>query len=147
MARARGNHRTQTQLLRLLREPTGINMAQLLAYIMAGAAGLLAAVGGAPTFVQGTIGPVLSVAVGSVLALGGIIGAVAIIFGHWWLERIALLITGLGWVLLLPAALFFAFSGRSTSGIWLVVALVIVALSDCFKRYKRIDWAYLDPTK
>jgi hypothetical protein len=54
---------------------------------------------------------------------------------------------GLGWVLLLPAALFFALAGRGSSGIWLVVALVITALSDVFKRYRRIDWAYLDPAR
>lgn len=133
--------------LRLLGEPFAINAAQVAGYIMAGSAGLLAAVGAAPVFLTGAVGPVLSVAVGTVLVIGGAVGAFSVLAGHWWLERIALLITGLGWLLLLPAALWFALSGRSSSGIWLVVALVIVALSDCFKRYKRIDWAYLDPSR
>jgi hypothetical protein len=124
-----------------------INVAQVLAYSMAGMAGLLAAIGAAPSFVTGSIGPLLSVGVGTVLAVGGIVGTVALLMGHWWLERIALLVTGLGWVLLLPAAIYFAASPRSSSGIWLVVALLIVALADCFKQYKRIDWAYLDPTR
>jgi hypothetical protein len=114
---------------------------------MAGGAGLLAAVGSAPVFLTGSIGPLLSVLVGGVLVVGGIVGAVAVVAGHWWLERVALLVVGLGWVMLLPAALFFAVAGRGSSGIWLVVALVITALSDVFKRYKRVDWAYLDPTR
>lgn len=135
------------KIRRWLREPAAINAAQVIAYVMAGAAGLLAASGGIPNILTLTIGPVLSVAVGAVLVVGGIIGAAAVLTGHWWLERVALLITGLGWVLLLPASLFFAFSGRGTSAIWLVVALVITALSDVFKRYKRIDWAYLDPAR
>jgi hypothetical protein len=130
-----------------IREPSVINAAQVLAYAMAGGAGLLAALGGAPGFLTGSIGPLLSVAVGTVLAIGGALGTAAVLSGHWWIERIALLLTGLGWALLLPAALFFALSPRSSSGIWLVVALVIVALSDCVKRYKRIGWAYLDPTR
>jgi hypothetical protein len=129
-----------------IREPRAINAAQILAYIAAGAAGLLAALGGIPTLLTGTIGPVMSVAVGVVLCVGGAIGSVAVISGHWWLERVALMIVGLGWVLLLPAALYYASLGRS-SAVWLIVALVVTALSDIFKRYRRIDWAYLDPTR
>jgi hypothetical protein len=132
---------------RWLREPAAINMAQLIAYIMAGSAGLLAAIGSAPTFVTGSIGPVLSVGVGSILVIGSVMGAIALIFGHWWLERIGLLVIGLGWVLLLPACLFFVLGPRSSPGIWLVIALVITALSDIYKRYSRIQWAYLDPTR
>jgi hypothetical protein len=133
-------------LLQLVHEPAAINAAQVVAYLTAGAAGLLAALGGVPTLLTGTIGPVMSVAVGSVLVLGGVIGAAAVLSGHWWLERVALLIVGLGWVMLLPAALAFAVSGKS-SAVWLIVALVVTALSDIFKRFRRIDWAYLDPTK
>lgn len=139
--------RTKKPGPRWLKEPAAINMAQLIAYIMAGSAGLLAAVGAAPVFLTGSIGPVLSVAVGSVLVIGSVMGAIALIFGHWWLERAGLLIVGLGWVLLLPACLFFAFRPGATSGIWLVVALVITAISDIVKRYQRIQWAYLDPTR
>src|SRR4029453_11019852 len=91
-----------SRLQRIIREPFGINAAQVTAYIMAGSAGLLAAVGSAPTFLTGAIGPVLSVAVGTVLVIGGVLGTVAVLTGHWWLERGALLITGLGWRLLLP---------------------------------------------
>jgi hypothetical protein len=137
----------RNKALRLLGEPFAINAAQVAGYSMAGGAGLLAAIGGAPTFLTGTIGPLLSVGVGSTLVIGGVIGTIAVLAGHWWLERIALLVTGLGWALLLPAAVFFALSPRSSGGIWLVVALVIVALCDVFKRYRRISWAYLDPAR
>ena len=133
-------------LLQLVHEPAAINAAQVVAYITAGAAGLLAALGGVPTLLTGTIGPVMSVVVGLFLLAGGIVGAFSVLSGHWWLERVALLITGLGWVLVLPAALAFAVGGKS-SAVWLVVALIVTALSDIFKRYRRIDWAYLDPTK
>jgi hypothetical protein len=133
-------------LLQLVHEPAAINAAQVLAYVTAGAAGLLAALGGVPTLLTGTIGPIMSVFVGGVLVVGGAVGAFAVLAGHWWLERVALLILALGWVMVLPASLAFALSGRS-SAVWLVVALVIMTLSDIFKRFRRIDWAYLDPTK
>jgi hypothetical protein len=136
----------RSQIETLFREPAVINGAQVATNIAAAAAGLLAALGGSPTLITGQIGPVLSVAVGGVLLLGGTLGAVTVLIGNWWLERVALLVVGLGWVLLLPASLGFAMSGRS-SGVWLVVALIFAALGDVFKRYRRIDWAYLDPAR
>jgi hypothetical protein len=126
------------------REPVLINVAQVVTNVSAAGAGLLAAVGGLPTLVTGTIGPVLAVAVGSILLVGGVLGTVTVLAGVWWLERVALLIVGLGWVLLLPASLTVAMSGRGFA-VWLVVALIFAALGDVFKRYRRIDWAYLDP--
>jgi hypothetical protein len=77
--------------------------------------------------------------------LGGLLGAITVLFGNWWLERVSLLVVGLGWTLILPAALSFAISGRGQSAVWLVVALIFAALGDIFKRYLRIQWAYLDP--
>jgi hypothetical protein len=137
------NHRPR---LLLLREPVMINAAQIVGNLAAAGAGLLAAVGGLPTLVTGTIGPVLAVGVGTVLVIGGLLGTFAVLLGLWWLERVALLITGLGWVLLLPASLAVATSGRSFA-VWLVVALIFTALGDVVKRYARIGWAYLDPAR
>jgi hypothetical protein len=131
----------------IFREPAVINAAQIVGNLLAAFCGIMAMAGGFPTIVTGQIGPVLSVWVGAVLAAGGILGAVTVAMGVWWLERVALLITGLGWVLLLPATLSFAMAGRSTGGIWLVAALLVAAIADVFKRYRRIDWAYLDPTR
>lgn len=131
----------------LLREPVMINATQIIGNIAAGVSGLLAAIGAMPTLITGTIGPVLSVGVGTILLIGGALGTVTVFLGMWWLERVALLITGLGWVLLLPATLAFAFSGRGTGTIWLIVALILTAVGDVTKRYMRIDWAYLDPAK
>lgn len=130
----------------IFREPAVMNAAQVVTNVAAAGAGLLAAVGGSPTLITGQIGPVLAVAVGTVLVVGGVLGTVTVLLGNWWLERVALLIVGLGWVLLLPASLTFALTAKSP-GVWLVVALVFAALGDVFKRYRRIDWAYLDPAR
>ena len=130
----------------LFREPRVINGAQVIANLCAAGSGALSALGGLPTIVTGQIGPVLAVWVGIVLVVGGLLGAFTVLVGAWWLERVALLITGLGWVMLLPASLSFALTGRS-SAIWLIVALIVAALADVFKRYRRIDWAYLDPMR
>ena len=129
-----------------LQEPAAINAAQVLGNAAAAAAGVMAMLGGFPVILNNQIG-VLTVAVGAVLFIGGGVGALAVSIGAWWLERITLLIVALGWVLVTPATLAFAFSDRSTGGVWLVVALLATALSDIFKRYRRIDWAYLDPAR
>lgn len=132
----------------MFREPKAINGAQVVTNFLAAIAGFLAASGSLSTIVTGQIGPILSVIVGTILVIGGTIGAISVLLGNWWMERVALMITGLGWTLLLPASLSFAFSGRATSAaIWLIVALLIAALGDIFKRYLRIQWAYLDPRR
>jgi hypothetical protein len=131
-----------------LREPSAINAAQIIAYLIAAGSGLMAVIGAVlPQFMTSTIGPTVITAVGATLILGGIIGALSVARGLWWLERIALLIVGFGWAMLLPPAIFYAATRPQTSAIWLVVALVVTALCDVFKRYRRIDWAYLDPAK
>jgi hypothetical protein len=130
-----------------LREPSAINAAQVIAYLVAAAAGLLAAIGAmSPAFMTSTIGPVVIATVGVTLVVGGLTGAISVLNGLWWLERVALIITGLGWALLLPPAIFYASTSHNSS-IWIVMALVVTALCDVFKRYRRIDWAYLDPSK
>jgi hypothetical protein len=130
-----------------IREPWAINAAQIIQYTVAVFAGFMAAFGVAnPQFMTSTIGPKMILAVGTVLVIGGALGAVSVAKGYWWLERIALLVVGVGWVMLLPAAIFYSINGKS-SAIWLVLVLVVWALCDVFKRYRRIDWAYLDPAK
>lgn len=131
----------------MFREPRGINAAQVITNFAAAGAGALAAIGAGPDFLLGQVGPLLSVIVGTILFIGGIVGGVTVLFGNWWLERVALLITGLGWLLLLPAALSYALSSPRGYGIWLVVALISASLGDIFKRYLRIQWAYLDPRR
>lgn len=131
----------------VLHEPAAINAAQFLANLAAALSGVLAMMGGLPNLLTATIGAVMSVGVGAILFLGGTLGALAVLRGLWWLERISLLIVAVGWVSLLPAALAFAARPGANGSIWLVVALLFVALSDIFKRYRRIDWAYLDPTR
>jgi hypothetical protein len=132
----------------MFREPQAITVAQVATNCAAAAAGLLAAIGAGPQFLTGQVGPVLSVVVGGTLVFGGILGSITVLFGNWWLERVGLLILGLGWAMLLPACFGTVFSGRpNTAGVWLVIALVFAALGDVYKRYQRIQWAYLDPAK
>jgi hypothetical protein len=140
------NRRKPQQPVIMFHEPAIINAAQVFTNLAAAGAGFMAAIGAGPVFMTGQIGPVLALAVGLTLVLGGMLGTVTVLLGMWWLERVALLIVGLGWAMILPAALTFAVSGRNP-GIWLVVALVFAALGDVFKRYRRIDWAYLDPAR
>lgn len=142
--RRRGEREPHSRMM--FREPKAINGAQVITNFAAASSGLLAVLGGAPVFLTGTVGPVLSVIVGSILVLGGITGGITVLLGNWWLERVALMITGLGWTLLLPACLTFAMTARGY-GIWLVVALIFAALGDIVKRYLRIQWAYLDPRR
>lgn len=133
---------------RVVREPAFINALQIIGYAIAATAGLLAALGGLPSIVTGQIGPTLAVTVGAVLVVGGLVGAWAVISGAWWLERLALWVTGIGYVALAVPTLFFAFTpGRANSTIWLIVALEAAAIIDNMKRYRRIDWAYLDPAR
>lgn len=129
----------------MFREPKAINGAQVITNFMAAFSGFMASTGAFPIIVTGQIGPMLSVVVGVILMVGGVTGGVAVLGGLWWLERVALLITGLGWALLLPACLTYAFTAATTYQIWLIIALLIAALGDIFKRYLRIQWAYLDP--
>lgn len=131
----------------MFREPKAINGAQVVTNMTAAVSGALAAIGAGPIFLTGQVGPVLSVVVGSILVIGGVVGTVTVLLGNWWLERVALLITGLGWTLLLPASLSFAMTPGRSAGIWLVVALIFAALGDIVKRYLRIQWAYLDPRR
>jgi hypothetical protein len=132
----------------LFREPKAINAAQFVTYAAAAISGAVAAWGGLPIIVTGQIGPILAASVGSVLLIGGVLGAFAVLFGNWWLERVALLITGVGWLMLMPATFSFAFSGKASSyTIWLIIALLFAALGDIVKRYLRIQWAYLDPQR
>jgi hypothetical protein len=131
----------------MFREPKAISGAQVITNFAAAIAGALAAIGAGPAFLAGQVGTMLSFVVGIILVIGGVVGGITVLFGNWWLERVALMVTGLGWALLLPAAISFAMSGRGGGGIWLVVALITAALGDIVKRYLRIQWAYLDPRR
>lgn len=109
-------------------------------------AGILTLSGSFPALIQGTVGPIIGIIVGTILAVGGVIGTGATLAGAWWLERIALQLAGLGWGLIVPASVTFAMGGGSPIR-WLILLLLLTCILDVFKRYRRIDWAYLDPTR
>jgi hypothetical protein len=130
-----------------VREPWAINAAQIAQFTLAMFFGFMAVLGTAtPTFISSTIGPKLIAAVGILWIIGGAVGTYSVARGNWGWERVALWITGIAFVMLLPAATYYSFRGKNPA-IWIVLGLVVWALLDIFKRYRRIDWAYLDPTK
>ena len=137
------------KFLGYFKEPAFINLLQVVGYAIAVLCGLLAALGGLPNIITHQLGAVLSIIVGALLALGGTIGAFSVYRGIWGLERIAIWITCIGYVaLLVPTLAFAVIPGKAvTSTIWLIVALEVAAIIDSMKRYRRIDWAYLDPSK
>lgn len=107
----------------------------------------MALIGGFPHLLTAEIGEALTALVGATLVSGGLVGAVAVVTGAWWLERVGLLLVGVGWLGVLPAAISRALTVSIPGPVWMVVALIIIALADAFKRYKRIEWAYLDPER
>ncbi|AYN58778.1 hypothetical protein PBI_POLKA_21 [Arthrobacter phage Polka] len=127
-----------------LAEPAVITALQILSYLVAAAAGLLVVVGAFPYLFRGVLSPAVAASVGVVLAGGALLGAGACWWGVWWLERVALLLVGLGWLLLVPSVVAMPMW-------WLVKLFMLLLLAglilDVCKRYRRIDWAYLDPTK
>ena len=127
-----------------LAEPRWITGLQMLSYLLAGAAGALVIVGALPFLFWGVLPPWGAFLVGLVLAIGGAIGIASCLRGVWWLERIALQMVGLGWVLLVPSVLSVHLWPLVKAFILLLLAIAVI---DCAKRYRRIDWAYLYPTK
>jgi len=137
-----------SRLSHYFKAPWFINFLQVVGYTLAVGCGLLAALGGLPNIVTGQIGPVLSVIVGCLLMIGGLTGAWSVWRGLWGLEQVAIWITALGYIaLLIPTFAFAVIPGRTTSTIWLIVALEVQAILSSAIRYRRIDWAYLDPAK
>ncbi|WPM94346.1 membrane protein [Arthrobacter phage Cupello] len=127
-----------------LAEPRWITGLQIVSYLAAGAAGALVVFAAFPFLFMGILSPWLAVSVGLVLWVGGAIGVASCLRGVWWLERVALLLVGLGWLLLTPSVIA---AGIHPLVRWFILLLIVVAVVDCAKRYRRIDWAYLDPTK
>lgn len=136
-----------SKLSAYFREPWFINFLQVVGYTLAVICGLLAALGGLPNIVTGQIGPALSVIVGSMLVVGGVLGSYSVWRGYWGLEQFALWVTGLGYGALLIPTFAYAVMPHRSSTLWLIVALEVQAIIAVMIRYRRIDWAYLDPTK
>lgn len=136
-----------SRLFSWVHEPWAINAAQIFQFALSMFFGFMAAMGAAtPQFIANTIGRGLITTVGVLWIIGGALGTYAVARGLWGVERIALWITGLAFVMLLPAATYYSFTGKSPA-IWIVLGLIMWAILDIFKRYRRIDWAYLDPAK
>ncbi|QOP64919.1 hypothetical protein SEA_BRYNNIE_21 [Arthrobacter phage Brynnie] len=127
-----------------LAEPSMITGLQVLSHFTAAAAGGLVILGAFPYLFRGILPPFMAAGVGAVLAIGGLIGVVSCWRGTWWLERVALMLVGLGWILLIPSVVEVGVPGVIRLFMLLLLAGLVF---DVAKRYRRIDWAYLDPTK
>lgn len=133
--------------LRFFRAPALVSFAQVLTDIIVLIAGVLTFTGSIIYLNRGDFGPVFGVVLGTLLILGGVVGIVTVMTGVWWLERVALLVTGLGWVMFLPATIAFALQPGGSAVRWLIFLMFVTAILDIVKRYRRIDWAYLDPQR
>lgn len=132
-----------TLIIQRLAEPAVITALQIGSHLATAAAGGLVMFGAFPYLFRG-ISPLVAFSVGLVLMVGGLLGVAACWRGVWWLERVALVLVGLGWLLLVPSVLAVHLHVMFKAFIFIMLA---VALFDVGKRYRRIDWAYLDPTK
>jgi hypothetical protein len=136
-----------SRILNYFHDPRFINFVQFCSYTLTAFCGVLAATGSIPTVVTGQIGPVLSVVVGLFLIGSGAVGALGVFGGHWWLERIGIRVSWIGLSILIIPTLYYAILSARSATIWLILALEVMALGDTIKRYRHIDWAYLDPSK
>jgi hypothetical protein len=99
---------------------------------------------GSPLLLEGELGAWLTAGVASMLVIGGTVGAIACWRGVWWLERVTLMLCGLGWGLLYPSMIY---GDLHPLVRLLILTMLALAIFDVVKRYRRIDWAYLDPSK
>lgn len=132
-------------ITRRLAEPAMITALQVGSYLASGAAGALVVLGALPYIFIGAVSPWVAFVVGLIQLIGSAIGAVSCYKGVWWLERVALLLVGLGWILMVPSVI--AVDDLPDLVKTFIILLIAVAIFDIGKRYRRIDWAYLDPTK
>ena len=128
-------------------EPAFINLLQTIGYLVAVGCGFLAAMGGIPNIITFQLGNFLAVTVGTMLVVGGVTGALAVYMGIWALERIVIWLLSLGYVALLIPTFAYAVTPGRASTLWLIVGLELQAIIAMMSRYRRIDWAYLDPAK
>lgn len=71
-------------------EPRVVSMLRCLMYLVLLGGGL-AAIVHPPTSLEGEVGTLAMTALATLLAFGGLLGAIAALPGAWWLERTALL--------------------------------------------------------
>jgi hypothetical protein len=83
------------RFLLLIAEPRIANILQFFVYLSLLTAGLTAFVD-PPTLTLAILGPALTGMWATFLTFGGLIGAVAVLPGWWWLERVGLIAAGAG---------------------------------------------------
>lgn len=81
-------HITARILWMKIQEPRALSVIYFLAYLVISVVGLAVAID-PPRTIQNSIGHGLMIGWGGLLLLGGILGAVTVLPGVWWLERSA----------------------------------------------------------
>ena len=118
---ARGILRMFVFLFFKIKEPRTIRLVQLVIYAcMIGAGHFIVSV--QPELYTKVLGTALVVGFGGAILLGGILGAIAVLPGIWWLERTAIIAlwTGLGIFVVVQVAL-----AISIVGLLIAVALAL----------------------
>lgn len=120
-------------------EPRVFRLLQFVIYI----ALLVAGVGvliNTPDNIQEVLGNFLIYVFGGFVALGAILGAVAVLPGVWWLERVGLLALGTGFLMYIVIVISL---GASVVSVIVYVAFVLTFI----QRWTEIRGAYLAPRK
>lgn len=78
-----------------IQEPRAVNALQCLIYLVTLTVGVIAFVA-PPSSIQGAVGLGLTATWSAFLMLGGLLGAVTVLPGVWWLERVAIVACGTG---------------------------------------------------
>ncbi len=80
----------------------------------------------AHTSYEGILGPVLAHTLGALIVFGGVLGALAVLPGIWWVERLAVISLWTGLAIYLVVALSVQISVLSVGITWaLIIALAI----------------------
>lgn len=130
-------HQKSIRYFMLIAEPRVLRIIQCAIYICMMFAGVRVLANPPPQF-QGVLGIALSLMFGGFLFLGSIFGAIAVLPGIWWLERVGIIAlwTGLGIYAVVIVSL-----GSSPVGI-----TVAIAFGLCFlQRWREIKGAQLAP--
>lgn len=104
-----------------IEEPRVIRLFQFAIYVVLGTLGIAFLMNPTPAF-EGVLGTVLAINFGAAISMGGLIGAVAVLPGVWWAERLAIisLISGLLMYLIVAVSL-----DASSVGIGISIALIL----------------------
>lgn len=125
-------------------EPREVRFAYLGSYLLWAVAGVSVLIS-PPTSLEGTLGPVLTYVWGAFLALGSVLGASTVLTIYWWVERLAIWLTGTG--VAVYAILILSMHLTSSGNRIPQLCFVLAGLVFLIVRYLRIKGARVQPGK